>query len=358
MKILSRYFTKQLAAIFLMLLAVLTGLAWMLQIMSMMKFLITYGVNLGDFMGLTVLMIPFIASIIIPFVSFIATIFIHNKLIGDNEITVMAGVGMSPARIARPALGLAAILAGIHLALNVWVVPSTQARFYDRQWELRYGLAHMKLQESAFTQLSEGLVVYVDKVAGHDMSQLMLSDTRNSRSELTIFAETGKLVSTVRGLSIVMENGSLMSRDNSLTVGKFETFDMDLNVVDQGEDSSFRARRIRTSDLLRTVAHQDDQRHHELFLTEICTRLMMPWMNIILAGLCVLILLKSSLLRRRTSFAPVVAVACMAVTMALFMSASNMLTSITDLVLLAIGQVVLLCGIFIALINKGIRHRA
>ena len=164
MRILNKYFSRQLVAIFVMLLLVLTGLAWMVQIMSMLKFLLSYGIALSNFLGLTVLMLPFIVSIIIPFVTFIAVIFVYNKLIADNEITVMASVGLSPRQLARPALKLAAVLTVLHFALNIWAVPVSQARFYSTQWNLRYGLAHMKLQEGAFTPLADGLVVYVDKV--------------------------------------------------------------------------------------------------------------------------------------------------------------------------------------------------
>ena len=61
MKILKRYFMRQLVAIFIMLMLILTGLAWMMQIMSMMKFLLKYGIDVGSFIGMTALMIPFIA---------------------------------------------------------------------------------------------------------------------------------------------------------------------------------------------------------------------------------------------------------------------------------------------------------
>ena len=71
-----------------MLLLVLTGLAWMVQIMSMMKFLLNYGIQLTNFLGLTMLMVPFIISIIVPFVTFIAIIFVYNKMISDNEIAI------------------------------------------------------------------------------------------------------------------------------------------------------------------------------------------------------------------------------------------------------------------------------
>ncbi len=338
--------------IFIMLLLVLTGLAWMVQIMSMMKFLLNYGIQLTNFLGLTMLMVPFIVSIIVPFVTFIAIIFVYNKMISDNEITVLAASSLSPRQIARPALILAAVLTAMHFVLNLWIVPASQGTFYDTQWNLRYGLAHMKLQESAFTEMSHGLVVYVDKVSGHDLSQVMLSDTRNPDNQITIFAEKGKLVSTMRGLSIVMTNGSLMSAGGATTVGTFESFDMDLNVADKGMSGTFRVRRVPTMQLVKTLFDAPSAKQHKAVLSELCSRIYGPIMNLVLAVLCTAILLRSSLLRRRASFAPAVAVAAMAVVMAAFMSASNMVSSVTHFALLGVAIFVLLGGILFALYRK------
>ncbi|MBR5153603.1 MAG: LptF/LptG family permease [Alphaproteobacteria bacterium] len=352
MKILNRYFSRQLVAIFVMLLLILTGLAWMMQIMSMMKFLLKYGIDVGSFLGLTALMIPFIASIIVPFVCFIAVIFVYNKLIADNEITVMAASGLSPRQIAVPAIKLGTVLMILNLVLNIWIVPKSQSLFYDTQWNLQYGMAHMKLQESAFTEIADGLVVYVDSVAGHDLSKVMLSDMRDKQSPSMIFAEKGKLVSTVRGLSLVMTNGSLQASGQQMVTGTFETFDMDLNVVERGGNNSFRVRRIPTKDLMQIAFDAETKKQHKMILTELCNRFLSPIMNLILAALCAVILLRSSLLRRRTSFAPIVAVAAMATVMALYMSATNMIGSLTGFGMLAVGQVVLLAIIMMVLAKK------
>jgi len=337
---------------FFMLLAVLTGLAWMVQIMSMMKFLLNYGVNVGSFIGLTSLMIPFIISIIIPFVTFIAVIFVYNKLISDNEVSVMAASGLSPAQIGRPALRLAAILTIAHLVLNIFIVPASQVEFYNMQWNLRYGLAHLKLKESAFTELSSGLVVYVDKVSGYDLSHVMLSDMRDSRSEMTIFAEKGKLVATTRGLSIVMTNGSIQGNGDATVSGTFDMFDMDLNVAEKNAMTSYRVRSVSTLNLVRDVFDSPTAKRHRTVLTELATRFLDPIMNLILAALCLAILLRSSLLRRRASFAPVMAVVSMAVVMATFMTATNMVDSLTDLVVLAASLVILLIFVLGALYRK------
>ena len=322
-----------------------------MQIMSMMKFLLQYGIDVGSFLGLTALMIPFIASIIVPFVCFIAVIFVYNKMIADNEVTVMAATGISPKQIARPALVLGTGLMLLNLILSVWMVPRTQAMFYDMQWNLKYGMAHMKLQESAFTEISDGLVVYVDRVNGHDLAQVMLSDMRDADTPSMIFAEKGKLVSTARGLSLVMTNGSLQASGETMVTGTFETFDMDLNLDDRGGNNAFHVRRIPTRDLIKIVFDAKTEKQHKTILTEMCNRFLSPLMSLILAALCAVILLRSSLLRRRASFAPTIAVGAMAGTMALYMSLSNMVASLTGFGMLTIGLVIFL-GVILAILAK------
>jgi len=336
-----------------MLLLIFTGLAWMMYVISMMKFLMNYGVSFGSFMNLIALMIPFIVSIIVPFVMFISVIFVYSKMISENEITVMMASGLSPWQLAKPALKLATIVTVVHLILNVWLVPSSQSAFYGMQWDLRYGLANMKLQEAAFTPLSDGLVVYVDNVAGNDLNQVMLSDKRDPKSQILIFAERGKLVSADKGLSIVTDNGSLqMDGQNGFTIGTFDSFDMDLNLTSKDTDDSFRVRRISTGTLLKGLFAQDNMRNHQLTLTEMYTRCLNPFMSLIVTILCTLILLRTSLLRRRVSFAPTMAVCGMAFVMAGFMSASNMMSSVTDLGILAASVFVVLGLLFGALIRK------
>ena len=337
MKILDRYLSRQLLGIFMMLLLILSGLAWMVQILTMLKFLLSYGINLWDFLYLTSLMFPFIISIILPFVLFIATLFVYNKMVADNEITVMAAVGMSPGRLARPALWLAVIIAALHSGLTLYVVPDTQVKFYTTQWEMRYGLAHLKLQESAFTPIATGLVVFVDKVSGHDLSQLMLFDERDPKSQMTVLAEKGKLVSTARGLTIVMNNGSVQINGDTWTVGTFDSYDMDMNVADKNMDDQFKVRRIPTHELLDHISQPDDfsTRQHKLMLAEICNRFTAPLMDIFLVLVGMLAMLKTTLLRRRTSMAAPVAVAGMAAAMSLQMSVPNMMDSMTDVYMFA-----------------------
>ena len=348
MKILNRYFNGQLAAIFILLLLVLSGLAWMVQILTMLKFLIIYGISIGDFLWLTGLMFPFIVSIILPFVVFIATLFVYNKMVSDNEVTVMASVGLSPWQLARPALRLALAVAITHWILTVAIVPTTQIKFYNTQWEMRYGLAHLKLQESAFTQITDGLVVFVNKVSGHDLSQLMLFDNRTPKNQMTVLAEKGKLINTPRGLSIVMTNGSVQMKSDTFTVGTFDSFDMDMNVSDKNIDEQFKVRRIPTRELLRSVYNNKtdfSQRQYKLLLAEVCSRFLSPLMDIILVLTAMLCMLKMSLLRRRASWSAPLAVFGMAAAMSAYMSVSNMVATMSGVYMFAGAIAAVIAGL-------------
>ena len=132
----------------------------------------------------------------------------------------------------------------------------------------------------------------------------------------------------------------------------FDSFDMGSNLVDTEGSTSFRVRRVPTRELIKSILDSPTEKQHKMVLAELANRLLMPIMNLILALLCATVLLRSSLLRRRASLAPAIAVASMAAVMAAFMSGSNMITSVTGLGLLAVGQIILLIIIFIVLSKK------
>ncbi|MDR0967448.1 MAG: LptF/LptG family permease [Rickettsiales bacterium] len=349
-----RYLLRQIALFFVMLLLILTGLAWMLQILSMLKILIQYNVSIGGFMGLTTMLIPYIMTLIIPFAIFIATMFVYNRMISDREITVMMGAGLSPARIAHSAFLLTGVITAVHLLFNLWLVPASQNNFYTKQWEIRYGLAHLALQESSFNRLADDMVVFVDRVNDKDMSNLMLFDNRNPKNQIIAVAQRGKLIATNRGMSLVMDHGSIQSMGDAFVVGTFDTFDMDMNISDNRAENAFRARRISSPALIKSVSMPTifSETEYKSLIAEVANRFLMPLMDIILVLIASIVLLKSSLLRRKMSIAPAIATIAMTGAMALFMTISGVITSVSALIALAAGQIITIICLIMALIKK------
>jgi len=238
--------------------------------------------------------------------------------------------------------------------LGVWLVPTTQEKFYKKQWEMRYGLAHLALQESSFNQLADGLAVYVNRVNDRDISELMLFDNRNPKTQLVALAEKGKLISTSRGMSIIMENGSVQAMGETFVIGTFDSFDMDMNISDKKVSFSFKARRVSTPQLIADVRQPDmfKKNEYKMLISELANRLLMPFMNLILVLIVAVVLLRTSLLRRKISMAPFVATIGMGAAMGLFMTFSGIIESFSGLAVLAGSQLVIMAALAFILLRK------
>ena len=343
-----RYFSRQIWASFIGFGLILGGLAWMVQILLLMKLIVKYGVNVAGFMGMSMYTIPMLAGIIMPFVVFIAVMFVYNKMIENNEISVMSASGMSPAMIARPALCLALIVMIAHFAMSLWLIPKTQDMFYGAQWELRYGLGHLKLRESAFNQMANGVVIYVEQVNQKDLMGLTMRDGRNPNDERLITAEQGKLVNTPNGLSIVMGMGGLqMSGKSGVLVGTFDSAQMDLEMSDAAESKSLRARRVPTPDLIgltRTLDNYSPTQKSKI-VSEMSSRFLSPLMGLLFALIATSFLLKSSAPRRKASFSGLFAAIAMIGAETLFMTLSASMSTLAGFYFLGFGQIVLIAGL-------------
>ncbi len=325
MNILNRYFLKQLFLIFIMLTLILTGLAWMTQILSLLYMIIKYGVSLWAFVKLSSMMIPFIVSIIMPFLIFIAIMFVYNRMIGDREIPVLQASGLSPVQIAKPGIIMATTLMIIHYLMTIWLIPMSQERFYTYQWELRFGLAHLKIQEASFVELGNGMVVFVEKVNGNHLYNLFIQDARDKKNQTIITAQSGQLVHTVNGVSIEMKNGAIQSKTENLTLGTFSEYEMNLNLGSDAEVKKFKVRTLPTKLLISDEFRNDPVLKRRVdIVAEIGNRFLGPFMDVILALVALIGLLKTSTLRRSFSIAIPITIGVMGLVQAGYMTMLNM----------------------------------
>jgi len=352
MKILDRYFLRQLWGSLVGFGVVLCGLAWMVQILLLMKLIVKYGVNVGDFMGLSLYTIPMLVSVITPFVIFIAAMFVYNKMIANSEITVCAASGQSPLRIARPAILVGALVMLVHLVANVWLVPMTQDMFYGTQWELRYGLGHLKLREAAFNQLMTDVVIYVEQVNKKDLYGITMRDGRRAGKERIVSSEIGKLVNTPNGLTIAMGHGSLqIGGGGGVLIGTFDGAETDMEMNDSPELRSSKARRMTTMELLGTMDNMENFTRSQKgkVYNEIASRFLTPLLDVLFVLIAAACLLESNVLRRRASYASLIAAVLMIAAEGLFMALSTAVMSQAGLLYLGAGQLALIACLLLYL---------
>jgi lipopolysaccharide export system permease protein len=239
-----RYMFRQLLTALVLVTAGLTALIWLTQSLRFVELVVNRGLSLTVFLRLTGLLIPGFVAVILPITSYVVVQFVYQRLSADRELTVMRAAGLSPWRLARPALGLAGMCMLACFALNIVIVPTSATRFREFQFEIRNRIIAFLLQEGVFTQMDDDLTVYI-RARDNDatLHGVMVDDARDKAHHATIFAESGRLLEGPSGPRVLLVNGSreeLDAQTGRLVVLTFKENTLDLAQANKGEQVRIR----------------------------------------------------------------------------------------------------------------------
>ncbi|HUN42404.1 MAG TPA: LPS export ABC transporter permease LptF [Acetobacteraceae bacterium] len=228
---LDRYIFRQLLFGLLAVTSGLTALIWLTQSLRFVELIVNHGLSISVFMRLTGLLIPSFIAVILPITTFVVVQFVYQRLAGDRELTVMRAAGLSSLALARPAFVLAILSTLACFALNIWLVPASLAAFRQFQWEIRNRIAAFLVQEGVFTQVSDGLTVYVrSREPDGTLRGILVNDDRDKNNPATILAERGRLLESPTGPRVLLIDGSRQSIDKQ--TGRLDILSFKENVVD------------------------------------------------------------------------------------------------------------------------------
>lgn len=263
---LDRYIFRQLAFALLSVTVGLAVLVWLTQSLRFIELVLDRGLSFLVFIELTGLLLPGFFAIILPITTFLVALFVYVRLASDRELVVMRAAGLSQWRLARPAIALALLSAAACYALNLFVVPETQAAFRAWQFEIRNQLAAILVQEGVFSSVGDDLTVYA-RLRDRDGSLrgILVHDARERGAPVTILAETGRITPTPTGPRVTLENGQRQQVERvpppagsppgtapatRLSVLSFSENTVDLARASRGEENRYRNAQERSLDEL------------------------------------------------------------------------------------------------------------
>jgi lipopolysaccharide export system permease protein len=225
------YIFRQLALGLVAVTTGLTALIWLTQSLRFVKLVVDHGLSFGVFLGLTALLVPSFVAVVLPITTFVVVQFVYQRLAGDRELTVMRAAGRSDLALARPALVLALLATLACYGLNLWVVPASFRGFQNFQWEIRNRIAAYLLEDGVFTQLAQGLTVYVSaRTPDGVLHGILIDDDRNPAAETTVLAREGRMIESAAGPQVVLRDGSRQQID--ARTGRLELLTFRRNVLD------------------------------------------------------------------------------------------------------------------------------
>jgi lipopolysaccharide export system permease protein len=276
-----------------------TGVLWLSQSLRFVDLIVNRGLKAGTFFQLIALLLPNFVVLILPIAFLAAVLFTYSRLISDREMTVLSAVGISPLGLAKPALLVAVAVTALGYYLFLDLVPYSYRTFRELQWNIRFNLSHLLLEEGAFTDVGDTLTVYVRERSGHgELLGILVYDSREEGKPYTLMAERGALQHTADGARVVLFNGSRQQVDrsnNSFSILHFDRYAFDLAQVK--EDKAKRYRDPRERDLAELFDIRSDPlvppRDYGKFIVEGHRRLLQPLSSIgyTLVGLACLLAL-------------------------------------------------------------------
>lgn len=195
---------------FLFATVIVTAIVWLTQSLQRIDIIVEHGQTLTMFGWLTVLIIPSLLAVIIPFGLFASAIFALQKLHSDSEIAVMFAAGVSRADIARPILLVTLLGAMATLWINVDLMPRTYRVLKREIADIRADFASAVIRSGEFITIKNGFTVYVDNVEQNgQFTGLLIHDYRNGAGAETFMAEKALLKETGAGPVLYLSNGNI-----------------------------------------------------------------------------------------------------------------------------------------------------
>src|SRR3546814_10549227 len=102
------------------------------------------------------MLMPTCLSIVLPIAAFAGTVFVYNELTNDREIVVLAAAGLSPLRLATPALVVAVATTALTYLMTLYLVPMSYRGFKELQFQIRHNFDHLVLREGEFRSFGDG----------------------------------------------------------------------------------------------------------------------------------------------------------------------------------------------------------
>jgi lipopolysaccharide export system permease protein len=228
------YMFRQIGGPLLFFTFVLTGVIWLSQSLRMLDLVINQSQSAATYLYLTVLALPQLMALILPFALFCAVLYALNRLYVESELVVIWAAGFSRWVVAGPVLTIAVMATVVAYLFNLVVMPAGMREMKDRVFEIRADLVNTFVREGAFTNPISGLTVYVaENNAGGDIRGILVHDARNPKAVATYMAQRALLANTPVGPRLIMFEGKIQWLEGG--EGRLKILDFDQNTFDLGE---------------------------------------------------------------------------------------------------------------------------
>lgn len=214
MRLLNRYFLRQLVAPFCFALAALTGFMLISQVAKKFGALVGKGLPWPVIGEVFLLSLPFIIAMTLPMAVLLAVLYTFSHLAADNEITAMRANGISVYQILAPVMVWGVCMAAFNLAFVDQILPRSNARLRSLLIDIGRKKAAFGLREQVINEVPPSKYFIrasrIDAATGL-LRGVTIYDVGGEASRRIIYADSGSMAYAEgqTDLSLRLFNGSI-----------------------------------------------------------------------------------------------------------------------------------------------------
>ncbi len=241
MRIVERYIFVRIGGATAMTFVALGAMVWLSQALRQFDLVTANGQSLWIFFKVSALLMPALASVVLPVALMIGVVYTLASLNTDSELVVINASGASQMTILRPVLALGMIVTLAVGTMSLYFTPLSLRSWQDLITNVRGDILTEVLQEGEFTKLAPGLTFHMrERSPDGSLGGIFLSDSRDSETNLTYLAERGGILQNPLGTFLIMGNGTIQQRnttDGAISMIEFSSYAFDLTSFASSSDN-------------------------------------------------------------------------------------------------------------------------
>jgi LPS export ABC transporter permease LptF/LPS export ABC transporter permease LptG len=209
--ILDRYIVREMLAPSLIGLLVFTFVLLINQIPRLLAILVARSADLYTIIRVFVNLLPSIFAVTIPMAFLLGVLLGFGRMASESEIVACRAVGVSPIRLLKPVLFLAASAGVVTLYINAIALPASNQAYRELVFSLAVSKARTVVKPRSFIDdlLPAGMMLYVSDIASdtQEWKDLLIHDPRTRGEKSLFLAREGHLVINREAKDIHLELG-------------------------------------------------------------------------------------------------------------------------------------------------------
>lgn len=211
---------------------VLIVLIWFSRAIPFMSFVTENGIEILDFFFLFVLILPWILIYLLPISFFIANLLSLNKLLQNNEITILKNCGLSNLKIAQSIIFFGLILTLFVYFLSFYLMPLANKQLRISRHDIQSNYTNISFVPQTFENIHQITIYTKDRDSKNNLYGILINDQRQEDFSITLTAEFGNLVSQDDSVFLKLRNGTLQRynlKSQKSEILKFDEYVFNLN---------------------------------------------------------------------------------------------------------------------------------